>query len=85
MFNKFYRKFNKIANKNAPRKNCSNRTMKRLSKPRITKSIRQSIEIKNKLLALGDRDRYKLHACQHLEIRNQDIFTILAEWAPIFV
>ena len=37
--------------------------MKRLSKPWITKSIRQSIKTKNKLLALGDRDldRYKLY------------------------
>ena len=25
---------------------------------------------------------YKAHTCQHLEIRNQNIFTILADWAP---
>lgn len=68
MFNKFYRKFNKIVNKHAPLKNCSNRTMKRLSKPWITKGIRQSIKIKNKLLALGDRDRYKLYRNRILNI-----------------
>ena len=45
----FYNKFNKLINKHAPKKTTSNRKAKQLSKPWITKGIRISIKVKNKL------------------------------------
>ena len=54
LFSSFYNKFNKLINKHAPMKTISNRKAKQLSKPWITKGIRISIKIKNKLYASGD-------------------------------
>ena len=68
MFSSFNKKLNKIVNKHAPLKKCSNRTKKRLLKLWITKGIRQSIKIKNKLFVSGDRDRYKLYRNRILNI-----------------
>ena len=55
----FYNKYNKIFNKHAPFKTLSNRRKKQLSKPWITKGIRTSIKMKNKLYMSGDDAKYK--------------------------
>ena len=56
-FSTFYKKLNKILNKFAPVRELSNRKLKQLSKPWITKGY--SIKIK-KLFASGDQARYKI-------------------------
>lgn len=61
LFSTFYNKLNKVVNRHAPFKPISKRKMKTLLKPWITKGIRKSIRTKNKLLALGDREQYKLY------------------------
>ena len=53
--------FNKLVNKHAPMKTISNRKAKQLSKPWITKGIRISIKVKNKLYASGDTTNYKIY------------------------
>ena len=58
----FYNKLNKIVNKHAPFKTISKRRKKKLSKPWITKGIRTSIKIKNRLYMCGDHAQYK-HYC----------------------
>ena len=55
VFSSFYNKFNKLVNKHAPMKTISNRKAKQFSKPWITKGLRKSIRVKNKLYALDDR------------------------------
>ena len=52
VFSSFYNKFNKLINKHAPMK--TKRKAKLLSKPWITKGLRISVRIKNKLYASGD-------------------------------
>ena len=59
IFPSSYNKLNKIVNKHAPFKTMSKRRKKKLSKPRITKSIRTSIRIKNRLYMSGDHAQYK--------------------------
>ena len=49
MFSGFYNKLHNIINKHAPVKSISKRRAKQLTKPWITKGIRASIKIKNKL------------------------------------
>ena len=61
VFSSFYNKFNKLINKHAPMKTISNRKAKQLSKPWITKGIRISIKVKNKLYASGDTANYKIY------------------------
>ena len=61
LFSSFYNKFNKLINKHAPMKTISNRKAKQLSKPWITKGIRISIKVKNKLYASGDTANYKIY------------------------
>ena len=61
VFSSFYTKFNKIVNKHAPIKTISNRKAKQLSKPWITRGIRKSIQIKNKLYTTGDAINHKLY------------------------
>ena len=61
LFSSFYSKFNKLINKHAPMKAISNRKAKQLSKPWITKGIRISIKVKNKLYASGDTANYKTY------------------------
>ena len=58
LFSSFYNKFNKIVNKYAPLKALSKRKVKQLCKPWITKGLRVSIRIKNKLYASGDIANY---------------------------
>ena len=60
-FSTFCKKLNKIVNKFAPIRELSNQKLKQLSKPWITKGIRHSIKIKNKLFASGDQARYKIY------------------------
>ena len=59
IFSSFYNKLNKIVNKHAPFKSMSKRRKKKLSKPWITKGIRTSIRIKNRLYMSGDHAQYK--------------------------
>ena len=61
LFSSFYNKFNKLINKHAPMKTISNRKAKQLSKPWITKGIRISIKVKNKLYVSGDTANYKIY------------------------
>ena len=61
LFSSFYNKFNKLINKHAPMKTISIRKAKQLSKPWITKGIRISIKVKNKLYASGDTANYKIY------------------------
>ena len=47
---------NKFSNKHVPLKKMSKRKIKLYAKPWITKAIRRSIKIKNKLFYSGDKD-----------------------------
>lgn len=60
-FPSFYNKFNKLINKHAPLKILSRRKAKQFSKPWITKGLRKSIKIKNRLFYSGDISKYKLY------------------------
>ena len=60
-FSSFYNKFNKLINKHAPLKILSRRKAKQFSKPWITKGLRKSIKIKNRLFYSGDISKYKLY------------------------
>ena len=51
----------KIIKKHAPIKTVSKRKKKLLAKPWITRGIRNSIRIKNKLYRTGDEVRYKYY------------------------
>lgn len=61
LFSSFYNKLNKIVNKHAPMKVLSQRKAKQLSTPWITRGIKASIKVKNRLFATGDNTRYKLY------------------------
>jgi hypothetical protein len=56
-----YANVDNCVNKHAPMKLISKRKVKQLSKPWITKGIRASIKIKNRLLASGNEIKYKLY------------------------
>jgi len=58
-FSCFFRKLNKLIDKHAPLKRISKRKNKQFSKPWITRGLKKSIKIKNKLILSGDRNRYK--------------------------
>ena len=60
-FSSFYNKLNKLINKHAPFKTLSKRKAKQFSKPWITKGLRKSIKIKNRLFYSGDILKYKLY------------------------
>ena len=60
-FSSFYNKLNKLINKQAPFKILSKRNAKQFSKPWITKGLRKSIKIKNRLFYSGDFLKYKLY------------------------
>ena len=49
MFSSFYNELNTIVNKHAPMKKLSRRKVNQCSEPWITKGLRTSIKIKNKL------------------------------------
>ena len=61
LFITFYDKLNNVINKHAPLKPISNRMKKQFSKPWITKGIRKSIKIKNKLFHSTNKNKYKLY------------------------
>jgi hypothetical protein len=62
LFTTFYNiKVNNLTNKYAPLKLISKRMIKQFSKPWITKGIRRSIKIKNKLYHSADKNKYKLY------------------------
>ena len=56
-----YSNVDNCVNKHAPMKIISKRKVKQLSKPWITKGIRASIKIKNRLFASGNEIKYKLY------------------------
>ena len=58
LFSRFYNKLNKLINKHAPLKPISKLKSKMFSQPWITRGLRKSIRIKNKLLSLGNKDQY---------------------------
>lgn len=78
-----------------PMKAISNRKMKQLSKPWITKGIRASIKIKNKLYMSGDDAKYKYYRnkiCKltqlskkqyFLKFFNDNIFSMKKTWEGI--
>ena len=61
LFSVFYNKLSKTINKHAPLKPISKRQKKVLAKPWITKGIRKSIKVKNKLLSMGNHNLYKCY------------------------
>ena len=77
LFCSFYNKFNKIVNKHAPLKALSKRKVKQLCKPWITKGLRVSIRIKNKLYASGDISNDKVYRnkiCSLTRISKQQCY-----------
>jgi hypothetical protein len=60
-FSTFFNKWNKTLNKHAPLKTISKRKLKQSIKPWITKGIRRSINIKNKLFHSNNNTKYKLY------------------------
>ena len=58
-FSSFYRQLNKVVQKHAPLKVVSKPKIKQLAKPWITKGIRTSIKIKNRLYKTGNCREYK--------------------------
>ena len=77
-FSSFYNKFNKLVNKHVPMKTISNRQAKQFSKPWITKGLRKSIRVKNKLYASDDRVKYKMYRnriCSLTRISKQQYYT----------
>ena len=78
VFSTFYNKFNKLINKHAPMKTISKRKAKLLSKPWITRGLRISVEIKNKLYASGDMIQYKVYRnkfCFLIRLSKQKYYT----------
>ena len=71
MFSSFCNKFNRLVNKHAPLKTLSSRKIKQFSKPWITRGIRRSIKIKNKLFLSGDAEKYKLYRNQILTLTRK--------------
>ena len=61
LFSSFYNKLHKIVNRHPPMKVLSQRKAKQLSTPWITRGIKASIQVKNRLFATGDNTRYKLY------------------------
>ena len=61
LFSSFYNKLNQVVNIHAPFKPVSKRKLKRLSKPWITKGLRTSIRIKNRLFYTNKNESYRLY------------------------
>jgi hypothetical protein len=61
LFTTFYNKLNKLTNKHTPLKMISKRKIKQSVKPWITKDIKKSIKIKNKLFCSGNKEKYRLY------------------------
>ena len=78
LFSSCYNKFNKLINKQAPMKTISNRKAKQLSKPWITKGMRISINIKNKLYVSGDTANHKIYRnkiCTLMRLSKQQYYS----------
>ena len=78
VFSSFYNKYNKLINKHAPMKTISKRKAKLLSKPWITKGLRISVRIKNKLYASGDMIKYEVYRnklCSLIRLSKQKCYT----------
>jgi len=60
-FSILYNKVNKLLNKHAPYKTLSQRRVKQMQKPWITRGLRKSIKVKNRLLYSGNKAQYKIH------------------------
>ena len=78
VFSSFYNKYNKLINKHAPMKTISKRKAKLLSKPWITKGLRISVRIKNKLYASGDMIKYEVYRnklCSLIRLSKQKYYT----------
>ena len=58
LFSTFFKRVNNIVNKHAPIKNLSKHKIKQLAKPWITKGLKTSIKVKNKLYVMGDSTQY---------------------------
>ena len=76
VFSSFYNEFNKLINKHAPMEKISERKAKLLSKSWITKGLRISVRIKNKLYASRDMIKYKVYRnnlCSLIRLSKQNI------------
>ena len=60
-FSILYNKVNKLLNKQAPYKTLSQRRVKQMQKPWITRGLRKSIKVKNRLLYSGNKAQYKIY------------------------
>lgn len=60
-FAAFFKRLNRVINKHALFKAISKRKSKQFYKPWITKGIRKSIKVKNKLYASGETEKYKYY------------------------
>ena len=70
-FSTFYNKLNTAIKKHAPLKEISKSKAKQLTKPWITKGIKKSIKIKNRLFNRGDKDKYKFYRNKILTLTRQ--------------
>ena len=61
LFSTFFNKVNKLINKHAPIKTISRRKAKQSSKPWVTRGIRASIKVKNKLFHTNNLTQYKIY------------------------
>ena len=60
-FSSLYNKVNKLLNKHASYKTLSQRRVKQMQKPWITRGLRKSIKVKNRLLYSGNKAQYKIY------------------------
>ena len=60
-FSILYNKVNKLLNKHAPYKTLSQRRVKQMQKPWITRGLTKSIRVKNRLLYSGNKAQYKIY------------------------
>ena len=60
-FSSFFKKLNRIINKHAPVKSVSKRKLKQLHKPWITRGLKTSIKIKNKLFLTNEHEKYRYY------------------------
>ena len=60
-FSSFFKKLNRIIYKHAPVKSVSKRKLKQLHKPWITRGLKTSIKIKNKLFLTNEHEKYKYY------------------------
>ena len=68
LFSSFHNKVNNLVNKHTPLKTVSRRRAKVLGKPWITKGLRKSIRIKNRLMFSGNEYKYKYYSNKILNL-----------------